>query len=60
MNYTKALEDAETCIKLEPEYAKGYLRKGRALIQLGYLEESIKCLEKGLELEQTNIKMKDR
>ena len=35
----KALADAEECIRLEPEWDKGYFRKGAALEALGRLEE---------------------
>ena len=32
--YTKALQDAEVTIMLVPHWAKGYFRKGRALVGL--------------------------
>lgn len=32
--YFRALTDAEKCIILNPEWAKGYFRKGRALAGL--------------------------
>jgi len=31
-DFTKAIEDAETCIKFDPSWAKGYVRKGNALL----------------------------
>lgn len=60
MNYKKSLDDAETCIKLKPDYVKGYLRKGRALLFLDNFDESIKWLSKGLELDPKNEKLKNR
>jgi tetratricopeptide (TPR) repeat protein len=35
----KALADAEECIRLEPEWDKGYFRKGAVLESQGKLEE---------------------
>ena len=36
---TKAIADAETCIRLKPEWEKGYFRKGNALETLEKTEE---------------------
>ena len=36
---TKALQDAETCIKLKPDWEKGYFRKGSALEHMKKTEE---------------------
>jgi len=33
-NYEKALEDAETCVKMNPSWPRGYQRKGTALFYL--------------------------
>ena len=32
--FTKALADAESCVRCDPTYAPGYERKGRALLGL--------------------------
>jgi hypothetical protein len=37
-----ALEDAEACIKLKPDWAKGYSRMGAACVEVGALEEAVK------------------
>lgn len=39
-NFNEALEDAESCIKLKPEWHKGYLRKGKALEKLLRYQEA--------------------
>ena len=39
-----ALEDAELAIKLRPDWAKGYLRKGTALRVLGNHTEAFKVI----------------
>lgn len=46
-----ALKDAEECIKLQPGWGKGYVRKGAALHNLKKFDESIAAYEKGLEVE---------
>jgi histone-lysine N-methyltransferase SETD3 len=47
--YTNALADAEKIIELSPEWAKGYLRKGRALEFLHKTEEARAAYQLGLE-----------
>lgn len=39
-NYADAIEDANRCIELKPDWAKGYLRKAKALEYLGQLEDA--------------------
>lgn len=43
-----ALNDANSCIGLDPEFAKGYSRKGAALHALKRFNDSIAAYEKGL------------
>jgi stress-induced-phosphoprotein 1 len=45
--YEEALKDGDTCIELDPEYAKGYQRKAMALHGLGELAEALDVYEKG-------------
>lgn len=51
---TKALEDAETCIKLKPDWDKGYFRKGAVLEEMGKLAEALKEYEHSLQLSPDN------
>jgi len=46
---SNALADAESCIGLNPEFAKGYSRKGAALHGLKRYNDSVKAYEEGLE-----------
>ena len=39
--YKQALVSAEKCIELDPNFAKGYLRKGKALIEMHRVEEAL-------------------
>jgi stress-induced-phosphoprotein 1 len=58
-NFSKALEDANSCVGLKPDWGKGYLRKGMAEFKLDMLEESIASYKKGLEFDPNNQQLKD-
>lgn len=49
-----ALSDANECIKLAPSWAKGYSRKGAALVVGGQYKEALKAYKAGLEIEPQN------
>jgi len=48
-NGSNALEDANSCINLNPQFAKGYSRKGAALHALKRYNDSIAAYNEGLE-----------
>ncbi|CAM9169130.1 unnamed protein product [Ectocarpus sp. 12 AP-2014] len=48
-NAEQALADAESCIKVNGSWAKGFTRKGAALHKLKRYEEAAKAYEEGLE-----------
>ncbi|KAM4729186.1 uncharacterized protein FYW61_009844 [Anableps anableps] len=50
--YPQALADAERSIELAPEWAKGYFRKGRALIGMKRYSEAEKAMEQVLKLDK--------
>ena len=54
-DFVKALEDGEACVKLAPEWAKGYSRAGSALFAAGRLEEAAKMYIVGLTKDPTNL-----
>jgi stress-induced-phosphoprotein 1 len=54
-----ALIDAEACIKVKGDWAKGYNRKGAALQTLGKIEEAIAAFESGLKVDPNNAALKD-
>ncbi|KAG1670772.1 hypothetical protein FOA52_014000 [Chlamydomonas sp. UWO 241] len=47
---SKALEDAEECIRLRPEWEKGYYRKAAVLEDQDKLDEAIEVYKKSLKL----------
>jgi len=47
-NTTKAMEDADTTIKLNPSWPKGYLRKASVLMALDRFEEAQTVLNQGI------------
>ncbi|KAF2361591.1 Tetratricopeptide repeat 1 [Trinorchestia longiramus] len=57
-NYSSALADAETTVKLKPDWPKGYSRKGAALVYLNRLAEAEKAYQAGLELDPNNEQLK--
>jgi len=56
--YDKAMEDADECVRLQPSWAKGYLRRGSVYFRMGQLEKSEVVLKEGLELDPGNDALK--
>jgi stress-induced-phosphoprotein 1 len=56
--WNKALEDAESTIKSNPSFAKGYGRKGGALHGARQLEEAIQAYEEGLKIAPSDAALK--
>ncbi|KAL8424640.1 hypothetical protein Efla_004263 [Eimeria flavescens] len=52
--FENALKDAETCVKLKPDWPKGYSRKGLAEYNLGRLREAEATYSKGLSIDPSN------
>ncbi|EPZ32047.1 Tetratricopeptide-like helical domain-containing protein [Rozella allomycis CSF55] len=53
-DYNNALIDAEKTVLLKKDWAKGYSRKGAALIGLGRIDDAIKAFDEGLSIEPNN------
>ena len=53
-SYQKAIDDAEKCIELKPDWSKGYQRKGNALHGMGNKAEALITYQKGLEVDPSN------
>ena len=58
-SYQNALDDAMQCIQLEPEFARGYLRKATACNGLQKHGEAILAAEKGYKLRASERICKD-
>jgi stress-induced-phosphoprotein 1 len=56
--FDEALKFADECIKVKPDWSKGYQRKGNALAKLNKKEEAREVFATGLELEPTNEQIK--
>lgn len=50
-----ALTDANKCVEISPQWAKGHGRKGAALILLGRYKEAMKAYKAGIEIDPTNV-----
>lgn len=57
--FKEALNDAEVCVGIKPDWAKGYNRMGAAHFGLCNLEEAEKNYKKALELDGNNTAAKD-
>jgi len=44
-----AIADADVCIQMDPKWAKGWWRKGQALMEAGNYKKAIRTFESGLE-----------
>uniref|UniRef100_A0A061S0W4 Tetratricopeptide repeat protein 1-like n=1 Tax=Tetraselmis sp. GSL018 TaxID=582737 RepID=A0A061S0W4_9CHLO len=51
---TKALQDAEECIKLKPDWEKGYFRKGSVLESMERYAEALEAYEHAASLKPDN------
>ena len=56
--FKAAVEDADNCIQIKGDWAKGYSRKGAALHGLGDLQGACDAYEKCLELDPANAQAK--
>ena len=56
--YDKALADADECIRLQPNWAKGYSRRAAAKFHLNDLQAAKVAYSKAWDLEPTNAKTK--
>mmetsp|Transcript_3730 Transcript_3730/g.6729 ORF Transcript_3730/g.6729 Transcript_3730/m.6729 type:complete len:583 (+) Transcript_3730:47-1795(+) len=56
--YEKAFEDGQECVKLKPDWAKGYARKALAEYFLKRYDDAAETYKKGLELAPEDAPMK--
>jgi len=57
-DYKNALLDADKCIELKPDWAKGHSRRGAAFVGLKKLEEATKAYEAGLAIDPDSANIK--
>lgn len=57
--FQEALDSAEKCIEVKPDWGKGYQRKGLALQGLKKNDDAKAAFEKGLEIDPSNTQIKD-
>lgn len=53
------MEDAEKCISLNQNFARGYQRKGTALFYLDKLEDAAATYKQGLQIDPNNAALKN-
>lgn len=59
-NYAKAAADADMCIKVRPDWLKGYFRKGVAMQSLNNLDEAQKAFKEALRVEPNNEEVMEK
>jgi tetratricopeptide (TPR) repeat protein len=47
-NFSKAIEDADKCLEIDENWAKGYSRKGKALLDSGRYAEAYNMYQRGM------------
>jgi len=58
-NYAAALVDADRCIELKPDWARGHGRRATALHFLGRLRDAHAAYTRALELDPTNAQLRE-
>lgn len=53
-NHESALADANRCIEKDTNFIKGYSRKGKALFDLGRLDEAEEAYKAGMDVDKTS------
>lgn len=59
-DHTKALSDAELCIRVKPSWLKGHFRKAVALEALNRLDEAQKAYQEALKTEPANEEVQQK
>jgi len=57
--FKMACDDAEECIKRDPKFVKGYIRKGMALLAMKKSTEASEAFQAALEIDETNSEALD-
>lgn len=55
--WAEAVEDAKTCIKLEPSFIKGYYRLATAQIEQDELDAATATIKQGLNMDPDNLQL---
>ena len=56
---TRAAQDAEECIRLEPGFVKGYIRKGGLELVMKDFDAALVTFGQGLKVDPANQELKD-
>lgn len=59
MEFQRALEDCEMCIKKDPKFIKGYIRKGAALMAMKEYSKARSAFEAALDIDTNNMEARD-
>ncbi|CAD5230826.1 unnamed protein product [Bursaphelenchus xylophilus] len=59
MEFHRAVEDCEHCLKLDPKFIKGYLRKAAALVGLREFSRAQKTYEVALTIDPSNAEARE-
>jgi len=57
-DHQKALEDGNNCIRIKPDWPKGYFRVGAALVEMKKYDDAIAAFKRGLAVDSNNADLK--
>ena len=58
--YDKSIDDADSALRLRPQWVKGFLRKGDALKAAGRVRAAVSVYEEGLQVDSESADLRDR
>lgn len=57
MDWSRAMEDVDKCLEIDPQFVKAYIRKGKIQHFLKQYHKALETYQKGLDLEPTSSEL---
>jgi len=59
MQYDLGLKDCDECIRIKPDFAKAYTRKGHILFFMKDFQKALESYDQGLKFDESNQELQD-